>query len=211
MHNSNNVPKIILASESPRRSSLLKQAGLSFSVVPSSFDESLVSVSSPQPYVKFLAESKALDVSKKYPESWVIGADTIVLINETILGKPDSKQNARDMLNLLSGKTHKVMTGYCIRCDIQNVLFSDTVSTDVVFKHLTEKEIEWYIHTDEPFDKAGAYAIQGLGSSFVKAINGSYTNVVGLPVCEIFDFLFRKHILDLNIINSGGSSFLKKD
>ena len=211
MQNSNNVPKIILASESPRRSSLLKQAGLSFSVVPSSFDESLVSVSSPQPYVKFLAESKALDVSKKYPESWVIGADTIVLINETILGKPDSKQNARDMLNLLSGKTHKVMTGYCIRCDIQNVLFSDTVSTDVVFKHLTEKEIEWYIHTDEPFDKAGAYAIQGLGSSFVKAINGSYTNVVGLPVCEIFDFLFRKHILDLNIINSGGSSFLKKD
>lgn len=204
MINSKNEPKIILASESPRRSYLLKQAGLFFSVIPSSFDESSVSMSSPQSYVKILSEEKALYISKKYPESWVIGADTIVMIDEIILEKPDSKQSARDMLNLLSGNTHSVITGYCICCENKNKIFSDTVCTDVVFKRLTEMEIEWYIHTDEPYDKAGAYAIQGLGSSFVKSINGSYTNVVGIPVCEIIDFLLKEGILDLNIVNIGG-------
>jgi len=205
MQHSNNDPKIILASESPRRKALLEQAGLSFFVVPSNFDESSVSMSSPISYVKILAESKAQDVSKNFPDSWVIGADTIVLINDSVLGKPYSKQNARNMLNLLSGKTHIVTTGYCICCKNKNILFSDTVNTDVAFKILSDKEIDWYIHTDEPFDKAGAYAIQGLGSSFVKAIHGSYTNVVGLPVCEVVDFLLNERILDINSMKSGGN------
>lgn len=205
MQHSNNANEIILASESPRRKDLLNQAGLSFSVIPSNFDESSVSMSSPISYVKFLAESKAQDVSKKYPDSWVIGADTIVLINDSVLVKPDSKQNARDMLNLLSGKTHIVTTGYCICCKNKNILFSDTVNTDVVFKDLSDIEIDWYIRTDEPFDKAGGYAIQGLGSSFVKSIHGSYTNVVGLPVCEVVDFLLNERILDINSMKSGGN------
>lgn len=207
MDNLNKMPEFILASKSPRRRYLLQQAGLSFSVVPSKFDESSISISTPQSYVKFLAESKALDVSKNYPDSWVVGADTIVLINESVLGKPESKQDARAMLNLLSGNTHIVITGYCICCENKNTLFSDTVNTEVVFKDLSDKEIEWYIQTDEPFDKAGAYAIQGLGSSFVKAIHGSYTNVVGLPICEIVDFLLTERILDLNNLNFGGNHF----
>ena len=124
-----------------------------------------------------------------------MGADTIVLIDGTILGKPRSRQEARSMLRRLSGQTHQVLTGYAICCHGSNRMFSDTVTTEVTFKELTEAEIEWYIHTREHFDKAGAYAIQGLGTFLVRRINGSYTNVVGLPVCEVIEFFIREGIL----------------
>jgi septum formation protein len=190
--------RLILASKSPRRSDLLEQAGLTFSVIPSDFDESTVAMSDPDSYVIALAESKALDISEKHPASWVIGADTIVLIDRKILGKPGSQEEARDMLQRLSGKTHQVLTGYCICCKMKNRFFSETVKTDVRFKKLSDAEIEWYIQTDEPFDKAGAYAIQGLGTCLVKSINGSYTNVVGLPVCEVMEFLINERVVALN-------------
>lgn len=125
----------------------------------------------------------------------MIGADTIVLIDDMILGKPASREDARRMLQRLSNQTHQVLTGYCIQCHGKERLFSDTVSTDVTFKALTAEEIEWYIHTDEPFDKAGAYAIQGLGTFLVRAVNGSYTNVVGLPVCEVIEFLIHEGVV----------------
>ena len=166
-------------------------------VIPSSFDENSVSLSTPETYVKVLAEAKAADVSEIYPESWVIGADTIVVIDGTILGKPDSKEQARTMLKSLSGKTHQVYTGYCICCLAKGRVFLDSVKTDVLFKNLADNEIEWYINTSEPFDKAGAYAIQGLGTFIVKSIKGSYTNVVGLPVCEVIEFLIEEGITDL--------------
>lgn len=188
-------PFLILASKSARRRYLLKQAGLSFSVIPSSFDESSVPVSDPHNYVKVLAESKAKDISDKYPESWVIGADTVVVIGGQILGKPASRSEAREMLKSLSGQTHLVLTGYCICCKVKNRFFSETINTEVLFKNLTEEEVEWYIHTKEPFDKAGAYAIQGLGTFLVKSINGSYTNVVGLPVCEVLEILLKEGIM----------------
>jgi len=188
---------LILASKSPRRSYLLKQAGLEFSVIPSSIDESAVPLSSPETYVRVMAEAKAMDISDKYPDKWVIGADTIVLIDGSILGKPGSKSEARAMLNQLSGQTHQVLTGYAICCKTKKRNFSETIKTEVSFKNLSKEEIEWYIHTDEPFDKAGAYAIQGLGTFIVKSINGSYTNVVGLPVCEVVEFLLKEGILDL--------------
>jgi septum formation protein len=191
-------PKIILASTSPRRRYLLKQAGLDFSVVPSRFNENSVRISSPESYVRQLAEHKAKDVSQKYPDSWVIGADTIVLIQDTILGKPGSSAEARRMLKKLSGNTHQVLTGYCICCKTKGRIYSQTVKTDVQFKSLTEEEIEWYIQTGEPFDKAGAYAIQGLGTFLVKSINGSYTNVVGLPVCEIIEFLLKEGVMQFS-------------
>lgn len=191
--------KIILASKSPRRRYLLKQAGLDFSVIPSGVDESAMSGLGPEDYVKALAEQKAKDIAKKYPESWVIGADTIVLIDNTILGKPSGKDEARRMLKQLSGKSHHVLTGYTICSEKQSVSFTDMVKTEVTFKTLSEEEIEWYIHTDEPFDKAGAYAIQGLGTFLVKRINGSYTNVVGLPVCEVIEFLIQHNIVGLDI------------
>jgi len=194
MNNSQHNPRLILASKSPRRSYLLDQAGLTFTVIPSSFDENSVSLSKPETYVKTLAEAKADDVAKSYPESWVIGADTIVVIDGIILGKPDSKEQARTMLKRLSGKTHHVYTGYCICCRAKERIFSNTVKTDVLFKNLADNEIEWYINTSEPFDKAGAYAIQGLGTFIVKSIKGSYTNVVGLPVCEVIEFLIEEGI-----------------
>lgn len=202
MENPSNDPVLILASRSPRRRYLLKQAGLSFSVIPSSIDETSIPVLSPETYVKVLSEAKAENVSTKFPEKWVIGADTIVLKDDTILGKPDSKSQARSMLKQLSGQTHQVLTGYAIYCKSKNRKYSGTVKTQVLFKNLTDKEIEWYIHTEEPFDKAGAYAIQGLGTFLVKSINGSYTNVVGLPVCEVIEILIKEGVLDFKAINN---------
>jgi septum formation protein len=192
-------PMLILASESPRRRYLLEQAGLVFSVIPSGFDESSVPLSSPETYVKTLAQAKAAEIAEKYPDSWVIGADTIVVIGGAILGKPASRDEARDMLKRLSGETHQVFTGYAICCKAKDRLFSETVKTQVLFKELTDQEIEWYIHTKEPFDKAGAYAIQGLGTFLVKSISGSYTNVVGLPVCEVIEFLIKEGVVVLEI------------
>jgi len=189
---------LILASKSPRRSELLEQAGLTFSVIPSALDESTVTVSIPESYVISLAESKAFDISQKHPAAWIIGADTIVLIDRKILGKPASINEAHDMLQRLSGRTHQVLTGYCICCKKKNRVFSETVKTDVRFKKLTAAEIKWYIQTGEPFDKAGAYAIQGMGTFLVKSINGSYTNVVGLPVCEVIEFLIKEEVIELN-------------
>ncbi len=190
-------PSIILASKSPRRKYLLKQAGLSFTVIPSNIDENSILISQPETYARTLAEAKANDISNKFPESWVIGADTIVLIDEIILGKPSSKTEARAMLKQLSGQIHQVLTGYSICCVARNRFFSETIITEVLFKNLTDNEIEWYINTKEPFDKAGAYAIQGLGTFIVKSINGSYTNVVGLPVCEVIEFLTKERVIGL--------------
>jgi len=195
MNKPHSRPRLILASNSPRRRYLLAQAGLTFSVIPSDVDERKVAMSDPEVYVRTLAEYKAIDISEKHPDSWVIGADTSVLIEQQVLGKPDSKDAARDMLRRLSGKNHQVFTGYCICCKREDRLFSDTVKTDVRFKNLSDPEIEWYIQTGEPFDKAGAYGIQGIGSFLVKSINGSYTNVVGLPVCEVIDFLIKEGVL----------------
>jgi septum formation protein len=197
MQSSNGAPELILASKSPRRRYLLKKAGFAVTVVPSRLDEHTIPVSTPEKYVKVLAEAKAGDVSIRYPESWVIGADTIVLIDGTILGKPKSYIDARQMLQRLSGKTHQVLTGYAVCCRRKNRRFSETVKTDVRFKSLSEAEIEWYINTEEPFDKAGAYAIQGIGTFLVKSINGSYTNVVGLPVCEVIEFLLKEGVIRL--------------
>jgi septum formation protein len=185
-------PRIILASKSPRRKYLLKQAGLSFAVVPSHFDERSVIAEDPEILVTILAEKKARRIARQYPKSWVIGADTIVLIHGEILGKPATKEEAREMIKRLSGQTHQVYTGFAVRCDARNKLFSAAVKTDVRFKRLSNVEIEWYIQTDEPFDKAGAYAIQGLGTFLVKSIHGSYTNVVGLPVCEVVEYLIQE-------------------
>ena len=189
---------LILASGSPRRKHLLEQAGLQFSVIPSDFDESSVAMTDPASYARALAECKALDISHKHPASWVIGADTIVFIDEQILGKPGSEDEAREMLKRLSGKSHQVLTGYCICCKEKKQLFSETVITEVRFKKLRLEEIDWYIKTEEPLDKAGAYAIQGIGSFLVRSIEGSYTNVVGLPVCEVMEVLIAQGVIGLN-------------
>jgi septum formation protein len=194
--------ELILASKSPRRRYLLQQAGLKFKIFPSNFDESSVPLEDPTAYAGILSRAKADEVANRFPDSWIIGADTIVLIDGRILGKPEDQAAARCMLQRLSGQTHQVFTGFTICNRTNGKIMTEVVSTDVTFKQLSETEIEWYIHTDEPFDKAGAYAIQGLGTFLVKTIKGSYTNVVGLPVCEVIEYLIAEGVIRISE-NSG--------
>ena len=195
MSKNQTIPNLILASKSPRRKDLLEQAGIAFEVIPGDFDEYSIPLDEPKAYAKVLARKKANQIAAQYPDTWIIGADTIVCIDDAVLGKPSSKQNARSMLRQLSGRTHQVVTGYALVHQSKQKRITDAVRTDVRFKALTEEEIEWYIHTSEPFDKAGGYAIQGLGTSLVKAVSGSYTNVVGLPVCEVIELLYSEGVI----------------
>ena len=196
MTNATDFPFLILASKSPRRRYLLKQAGVEFTVIPSSFDESTLFDADPEVFVRLLAEAKAGVVSEQHPRSWVIGADTIVVVDDTILNKPASKAEARSMLAALSGRVHRVLTGFSLCRLAENHCYAEVVSTDVRFKLLSQDEIEWYVHTSEPYDKAGAYAAQGLGAFMIKHIHGSYSNVVGLPVCEVVECLVREGIVE---------------
>ena len=199
MFNETDQRKLILASQSPRRRYLLNQAGLEFEVIPSRFDEDQVPLTAPEDYVRILAKAKAEGVANTHESDWIIGADTIVLMDGAVLGKPGSVDDARRMLHRLSGRIHQVLTGFAVCCREKAHLFSQVVTTDVYFKALSPDEVEWYIHTDEPFDKAGAYAIQGLGTFLVKAIKGSYTNVVGLPVCEVIEHLIRMGVVQYRV------------
>ena len=187
--------KLILASQSPRRRYLLEQAGLTFTILPSTIDEAAIPVCAPEIYARRLAEAKTADIAAKHPDCWVIGADTIVVIDGDILGKPDSREAARQMLRQLSGQTHAVMTGFAIYCTDRGHRYAETTTTAVTFKTLSAEEIEWYVQTREPFDKAGAYAIQGIGTFLVRTIQGSYTNVVGLPVCEVIEHLIAQGVV----------------
>jgi septum formation protein len=198
------IPQLILASRSPRRRTLLEQAGLTFTVIPGNFDEDGVPLTVPSEYVKTLAEAKADEIADRYPDSCVIGADTIVTIDHAILGKPADPAAARKMLVRLSGQTHGVYTGYAIVCKHKRIRISDAIKTDVAFKELSDDEIDWYVRTGEPFGKAGAYAIQGLGTFLVRRIDGSYTNVVGLPVCEVIETLLGMGIVTMNTQDAKG-------
>ncbi len=204
-------PFLILASKSPRRRYLLKQAGVEFTVIPSSFDESAISESDPEGFVRTLAIAKAGIISDQYRRSWVIGADTIVVVDDIILGKPASKAEARNMLNTLSGRVHRVLTGFSLCRLAGNHHYAEVVSTDVCFKTLTPDEIEWYVHTSEPFDKAGAYAAQGLGAFMIKTIHGSYSNVVGLPVCEVMECLVREGVVEFRPGTRGSEGLRMKN
>lgn len=181
--------KLILASSSPRRNDLLKQIGLRFEVVPSKVDERIKNGEDPIEHVLRLSEEKALDVADNQRGSWIIGADTIVLLDGEILGKPIGEEDARQMLLKLSGNEHRVITGFCIFDTDTRQSIREHVETTVAIKELAEEEIQGYVKTGEPLDKAGGYAIQGVGSFMVKEIRGSYTNVVGLPLCELVEAL----------------------
>ncbi|OGP49748.1 MAG: septum formation protein Maf [Deltaproteobacteria bacterium RBG_13_43_22] len=180
---------LILASESPRRKALLKELGLRLKIVPADVQEIPRWHEDPISFAKRMAEEKAEIVSSFYPDQWVLGADTVVVLGKKILGKPKDSQEAKRFLRLLSGKTHRVITGFCLQHRATNRSFCRSVSTRVSFKSLSTEEIAWYVRTYEPLDKAGAYAIQGKGAFCVKKIQGSYTNVVGLPVTEVLEVL----------------------
>jgi len=183
--------RLILASKSPRRHDLLRQAGLDFEVIPSRIEEDTVKDESPKRHVIRLAEAKALDVGSQYPGRWVIAADTIVHIDHLILGKPKDLGEAADMLRRLSGREHWVMTGFSVHRQEKEMGDHEAVKTAVKVKALTPNEVDWYVRTGEPLDKAGGYAIQGAGSFMIESIRGSYTNVVGLPLCELIQMLIR--------------------
>lgn len=192
-------PDLILASKSPRRKNLLEKTGLRVNIIPSNIDESDFKLTPPKSYVKTLSCAKARNISAQNPDNWVLGADTIVVINGTVLGKPKDQNQARRMLEMLSGQKHQVFTGFTLSHLAKAERFTNVIVTDVYFKHLNADEIDWYLATGEPFDKAGAYAIQGIGTFIVKKINGSYTNVIGLPVCEVMEFLVEKGITRKNL------------
>ena len=183
--------RLILASQSPRRYELLKQVGLDFEVVPSKVMEDFVQGESPREHVIRLAEAKAGDVASRYPDRWVVAADTVVYIDGSILGKPKSREEAAEMLRRLSGQEHRVLTGFFVFHLERGKSDKEAVQTAVRMKPLTSAEMEWYVMTGEPFDKAGGYAIQGIGSYMIQSIQGSYTNVVGLPLCEVIQMLTR--------------------
>jgi septum formation protein len=183
--------RLILASKSPRRYELLKQAGLEFDVIPSRVEEDFVKGESPRKHVLRLAEAKALYVGNQHPDRWVVAADTIVYVDHSILGKPKSREEAKNMLRRLSGKEHRVLTGFSVQHLEKGKGDREAVQTTVKVKKLTQEEMEWYVKTREPFDKAGGYAIQGVGSFMIESIKGSYTNVVGLPVCELIQMMSR--------------------
>ena len=183
--------QLILASKSPRRYELLKQMGLHFEVIPSGAVEDFFNTESPREHVIRLAEAKARDVASKYPDHWVVAADTIVCINGSILGKPRGREEAVEMLRRLSGRDHRVLTGFSVCHSGKGEGDQEAVQTVVKMKPLTSAEIAWYVQTGEPFDKAGGYAIQGIGSFMIESIQGSYTNVVGLPLCELIQTLNR--------------------
>ena len=176
------MQNLILASSSPRRKELLENLQLSFNTVSSDVDEHYDADWKPDKIVMELALRKAKSVAKDYPASFVIGSDTVVVNDHNILGKPQNREEAFSMLKSLSGKTHSVYTGVAIVTPAKEHTFFE--KTDVVFWELTDEEINKYLDTGEPFDKAGAYGIQGFGSVLVKSITGDYFSVVGLPVAR---------------------------
>lgn len=175
---------LILASASPRRRELLATLGVDFRVVVPEIDETPLPHEKPRTFAERMAEEKARAVAEA---GIIIAADTIVVQNEMILGKPSDAAHAREMLSALSGNTHEVITSVCVKSAVRTVVFS--VSTEVVFRPLEQAEIDAYVASGCPMDKAGAYAIQGGAAHMVRAINGSYTNVVGLPLCELHETL----------------------
>jgi septum formation protein len=176
---------LILASSSPRRAELLRAAGIEFKVLVTEVDETRLPGESARDYVLRLSRSKALAVARG--NELVIGADTTVVVNGEIEGKPVDADDARRMLRALSGRWHEVLTAVTLSRGTH--LVSDIESTRVKFAELMEAEIDWYISTGEPLDKAGAYGIQGYGSRFVERIEGNYSNVVGLPVQMVYRML----------------------
>ena len=181
--------ELILASASRRRKELLQRIGLPFRAIPSRVQEILLETESHEDHVLRLCEEKAREIGGLHPDHWIIGADTIVLVDGTVLGKPRNRNEARWMLDKLQGKTHEVFTGICLLQLNQEKIVKEAVRTAVHMKALSEEEISWYLHTAEPFDKAGGYAIQGFGSVLIRGIEGSYTNVVGLPLTELIQML----------------------
>jgi septum formation protein len=182
--------RFLLASASPRRRELLRNAGFDFDVQPGNIVEEMQQGEQPEEFARRAAREKAIEVAASRPAgSFVLGADTVVVIDGETLGKPSGRQDAARMLRLLSGRTHQVHTGICLVRAPGEIEALKHETTFVTFRELDEDEIRSYVESGEPLDKAGAYAIQGLASKFVIRISGCYFNVVGLPVALLYEIL----------------------
>ncbi len=181
---------LILASASPRRAELLRAAGVPFIQATSQVNEEEIEAESNERFVVLAAEAKALDVaSRADSQSIVIGADTIVCLDHKRLGKPRDMTEARQMIRSLQSRRHEVLTGVAICIREEAILVSDLIQTSVWFGHIPDDDLETYLRTDEPYDKAGAYGIQGWAGTYIARIEGDYTNVVGLPVNRVLEWL----------------------
>ena len=192
--------KFILASSSPRRRELLLRLQTPFDIILPDVDESIIPPEgSPETYCTALAELKANDISQHYPNNLVIGSDTIVVLDNNIMGKPEDKAMAQNMLETLSGKTHHVYTGVCLKWADKNIHHLFAEITMVTFRELSEADINHYIESCPPYDKAGSYGIQDWSAVFVKEIKGCYDNVVGFPISRFYEELKK---LGINLLES---------
>lgn len=181
------MKKLILASQSPRRKELLEKCGLPFDIEAADIDETINTQNDLKDEIRKLSIRKAQKVLASHPESIVIGSDTIVVIDNIVLGKPSNRNEAIEMLHKLSGKEHHVITGIAIISNKKT--YSDVSVNTVTFETLNDEEIEKYVDTNEPMDKAGAYAIQGIASRYIKKIDGDYYAIMGLPVSMVYEEL----------------------
>jgi septum formation protein len=194
--------KLILASKSPRRAEILRSVGWDFESRAANIDETRRDGEDAIAYVKRLAREKAVKIAQLAPGCAVLGADTVVVIDDTILGQPHTDDVARQMLRRLSGRWHEVLTGVAIlRAESEPVVVHET--TRVRFAELSDSEIDWYVSTGEPHDKAGAYAIQGQGGVFIREIEGDYFNIVGLPVRLVYEHLKSQMKLSADYPDAG--------
>lgn len=191
-----NSQDIILASASPRRQQYLRDMGLQFSVQTAAIDERPLPLEDPAAFVIRMAREKAAAIRKVYPQSWIISGDTVVCLDGRILGKPEHAKDAVNMLMALSGREHVVRTGFCVAHAGQRVEVARSVTTKVCFAPFSEATARAYVATGESLDKAGAYAIQGVGACLVQAIDGSFSNVVGLPLCELMQVLQELGVIE---------------
>jgi septum formation protein len=185
------LDRIILASASPRRAELLRAAGIDFDVRPADIDEAIRPGEAAGDYVSRLAEAKARAVHERDGNQTVLAADTAVVVDGQILGKPMDEADAKRMLRMIGGRTHEVLTAVSIFYPGE-IVDTRTDVTTVEFAELSDGDIEWYVSSGEPMDKAGAYAVQGLASRFVTRVEGSYSNVVGLPIALVYQMLTNK-------------------
>lgn len=186
------MKKIILASNSPTRKKLLTDAGIDFEVDPSNYEEDMTLNLEPAELVTYLSLGKAKEVAPRYKNALILSADTMIFYEHHRLGKPHTPARAKEMLQMLSGKQHSAITGFTIIDTETNNIISRSVETKVFFKNLSEKEIDDYIATGEPLDKAGAYAILERGVALVEKIEGSKTNISGLPMDEVIEILKKE-------------------
>ena len=183
------MKEIVLASASPRRKEILEITGLKFSVCASDYEEDLDLSLKPHKLARFLSLKKAEAVANKYKDAIIIAADTFIYYKNRLLGKPHTEKEAKKMLGLLNGKVHSVITGFTIMDTGSGQIVSKSEVTKVYFKKLTDEEISAYVSSGEPLDKAGAYAIQGLGAVFIEKIDGDFFNVMGLPLSALAESL----------------------